>query len=71
MINFKVILNVLGFLLLALSALMLFPLIADAIKNNSVPEVSLSDGLIAVVVGEAAEKSIKLGRLINIEEIIN
>ena len=43
----------------------------NAIKNNSVPEVSLSDGLIAVVVGEAAEKSIKLGRLINIEEIIN
>ena len=35
MINFKVILNVLGILLLALSALMLFPLIADAIKNNS------------------------------------
>ena len=35
MINFKVILNVLGILLLALSALMLFPLIADVIKNNS------------------------------------
>ena len=43
----------------------------NAIKNNSVPEVSFSDGLIAVAVGEAAEKSIKLGRLINIEEIIN
>ena len=43
----------------------------NAIKNNSVPEVSLSDGLIAVAVGEAAEKSIKLGRLINIEEIVN
>ena len=43
----------------------------NAIKNNSVPEVSLSDGLIAVAVGEAAEKSIKLGRLIKIEEIIN
>ena len=43
----------------------------NAIKNNSVPEVSLNDGLIAVAVGEAAEKSIKLGRLINIEEIIN
>ena len=43
----------------------------NAIKNNSVPEVSLSDGLIAVAVGEAAEKSIKLGRLIYIEEIIN
>jgi len=35
MINFKVILNVLGVLLLALSALMLFPLMADIIKNNS------------------------------------
>ena len=35
MINFKVILNVLGILLLALSALMLFPLMADIIKNNS------------------------------------
>ena len=35
MINFKVILNVLGILLLALSALMLFPLLIDLIKNNS------------------------------------
>ena len=35
MINFKVILNVLGILLVALSALMLFPFIADIIKNNS------------------------------------
>ena len=35
MINFKVILNVLGILLLALSALMIFPLIADLIKNNN------------------------------------
>ncbi len=35
MINFKVILNVLGILLLALSALMLFPFIADIIKNNN------------------------------------
>ncbi len=35
MINFKVILNVLGILLMALSALMLFPLIADLIKDNS------------------------------------
>ena len=35
MINFKIILNVLGILLLALSALMLFPLIADLIKDNS------------------------------------
>ena len=42
-----------------------------AIENNSDPEVSLEDGLIAVAVGEAAEQSIKQGRLINIEEIIN
>jgi predicted dehydrogenase len=42
-----------------------------AIENNSDPEVSLEDGLLAVAVGEAAEQSIKQGRLINIEEIIN
>ena len=42
-----------------------------AIENNSDPEVSLEDGLIAVAVGEAAEQSIKQGRLINLEEIIN
>ena len=42
-----------------------------AIENNLDPEVSLEDGLIAVAVGEAAEKSIKLGRLVNLEEIIN
>ena len=41
------------------------------LKNNLNPEVSLDDGLIAVAIGEAAEKSIKLGRLINLEEIIN
>ena len=42
-----------------------------AIESNSDPEVSLQDGLIAVAMGEAAEKSIKQGRLINLEEIIN
>ena len=42
-----------------------------AIESNSHPEVSLEDGLIAVAVGEAAEQSIKQGRLINIEEIIS
>ena len=42
-----------------------------AIENNSDPEVSLEDGLIAVSVGEAAEQSIKQGRLINLEEIIS
>ena len=43
--------------------------ILNAIKNNSNPEVSLDDGLIAVAVGEAAEKSIKLKRLVKLEEI--
>ena len=42
-----------------------------AIENNSDPEVSLEDGLIAVAVGEAAEQSIKQGRLINLDEIIS
>ncbi len=42
-----------------------------AIENHLDPEVSLEDGLIAVAVGEAAEQSIKQGRLINLEEIIN
>ena len=42
-----------------------------AIENNSDPEVSLEDGLIAVALGEAAEQSIKQGRLINLEEIIS
>ena len=42
-----------------------------AIESNSNPEVSLEDGLIAVAVGEAAEQSIKQGRLINLEEIIS
>ena len=43
----------------------------NAIKNNSNPEVSLNDGLIAVAIGEAAEKSIKLKRLVKLEEIID
>ena len=43
----------------------------NAIKDNSNPEVSLNDGLIAVAVGEAAEKSIKLKRLVKLEEIID
>jgi predicted dehydrogenase len=43
----------------------------NAIKNNSNPEVSLDDGLIAVAVGEAAEKSIKFKRLVKLEEIID
>ena len=43
----------------------------NAIKKNSNSEVSLNDGLIAVAVGEAAEKSIKLKRLVKLEEIID
>ena len=42
-----------------------------AIESTSASEVSLEDGLIAVAVGEAAEKSIKERRLINLEEIIS
>ena len=48
MINFKVILNVLGILLLALSALMLFPLIADLIKNNNGEYVASGVYLLAI-----------------------
>ena len=43
----------------------------DAIKKNSKPVVSLSDGLIAVAMGEAAEKSIKEKRLVNLDEILS
>ena len=43
----------------------------EAIEKSSNPEVSLEDGLIAVAIGEAAEQSIKQGRLINLKEIIN
>ena len=42
-----------------------------AIENCSDPEVSLEDGLFAVAMGEAAEQSIKKGRLINLKEIIS
>ena len=42
-----------------------------AIESNSNPDVSLEDGVIAVAMGEAAEQSIKQGRLINLEEIIS
>ena len=43
----------------------------NAIKNKSEPEVSLNDGLVAVAIGEAAEKSIKEGRLVFLNEILN
>ncbi len=42
----------------------------NAVKNKLKPEVSLNDGLIAVAVGEAAETSIKLGRVVKLNEII-
>jgi len=39
-----------------------------AIQNNSPPEVSLKDGLISVAIGEAAEKSIKENRVVELKE---
>ena len=39
-----------------------------AIRNNTKPEVSLNDGLIAVAIGEAAEISIKEGRVVQMSE---
>ena len=40
-----------------------------AIRNNTQPEVSLNDGLIAVAIGEAAEISIKEGRVVQMSEL--
>ena len=40
----------------------------SAIRNNTKPEVSLNDGLIAVAIGEAAEISIKEGRVVQMSE---
>ena len=42
-----------------------------AIKNKTKPEVSLNDGMISVVIGEAAEKSIKEKRVVKIDELLN
>ena len=42
-----------------------------AIQKGTKAEVSLQDGLIAVAIGEAAEKSIKEKRLVYMKEIIN
>ncbi len=39
-----------------------------AIQSNSLPEVSLNDGLVAVAIGEAAELSIKEGRVVEMNE---
>ena len=40
----------------------------DAIKNNTLPEVSLEDGLMSVAIGQAAELSIKENRVIKMSE---
>ena len=40
-----------------------------AIRSNSLPEVSLNDGLVAVAIGEAAEISIKEGRVVQMSEL--
>jgi len=39
-----------------------------AIRDNSLPEVSLNDGLMAVAIGEAAELSINEGRVVEMSE---
>jgi predicted dehydrogenase len=39
-----------------------------AIRSNTLPEVSLNDGLVAVAIGEAAELSIKEGRVVEMNE---
>ena len=40
----------------------------NAIQNNTPPEVSLRDGLMSVAIGEAAEKSIKENRVVDLKE---
>ena len=40
----------------------------DAIKNNTLPDVSLKDGLMSVAIGQAAELSIKENRVIKMSE---
>ena len=40
----------------------------DAIKNNTLPDVSLEDGLMSVAIGQAAELSIKENRVIKMSE---
>lgn len=46
-------------------------LFIDAIQNGTEPEVTVHDGLLAVAVGEAAHKSIELGRPVEMAEILN
>jgi len=40
----------------------------NAINNHTPPEVSLKDGLMSVAIGEAAEKSIKESRVVDLKE---
>ena len=40
----------------------------NAINNNLKPQVSINDGLHAVAIGEAAEKSIKENRMVKMSE---
>ena len=40
----------------------------NAINNHTPPEVSLKDGLMSVAIGEAAEKSIKESRVVDLRE---
>ena len=40
----------------------------DAIKNNTLPDVSLEDGLMSVAIGQAAELSIKENRVVKMSE---
>ena len=40
----------------------------NSIHNNAAPEVSLRDGLMSVAIGEAAEQSIKEGRVVDFKE---
>ena len=41
------------------------------IENESEPEVTLKEGLMAVVIGMAAEKSIKTGTQVDISDIFD
>ena len=45
-----------------------YGVISKAINNNLKPQVSINDGLHAVAIGEAAEKSIKENRVVKMSE---
>jgi len=42
----------------------------DMIKTGRAPDVSLKDGMIAVAIGEAAEQSIKTGKVVYLSDIL-